>query len=170
MELNGTYESTDVGNGHQSPAAHSQSNKSQLENGMTETDTPHGSVTGSNGYILSKQQQQEGGRSATGTGLAASPHRTNWLPMGTAMMGHITKTLPSPAAGLSRSLGALRTDTSTGTTSGQGATETETKNGPAPAPPHPPPPPPVTIHRARKTMSRPASNQTLKVTVRREGE
>uniref|UniRef100_A0A8C7WAV4 Euchromatic histone-lysine N-methyltransferase 1b n=1 Tax=Oncorhynchus mykiss TaxID=8022 RepID=A0A8C7WAV4_ONCMY len=90
---------------------------------MLETDPPHGSVTGSNGYILSKQQQQEGG-STTGTGLVAAPHRTSWLPSGTTMVGHTTTTfLDSPA----------------------------------------PSPLSIAIHRARKTMSRPASNQTLKV-------
>uniref|UniRef100_A0A8C7U258 Euchromatic histone-lysine N-methyltransferase 1b n=1 Tax=Oncorhynchus mykiss TaxID=8022 RepID=A0A8C7U258_ONCMY len=133
------------------------------ENGMLETDPPHGSVTGSNGYILSKQQQQEGG-STTGTGLVAAPHRTSWLPSGTTMVGHTTTTFLSSAAGHAHSPGALRTDNhQAGSPSGQGDSDTETKNGTSPSDSPAPSPLSIAIHRARKTMSRPASNQTLKV-------
>uniref|UniRef100_A0A8C7L8V2 Histone-lysine N-methyltransferase EHMT1-like n=1 Tax=Oncorhynchus kisutch TaxID=8019 RepID=A0A8C7L8V2_ONCKI len=127
---------------------------------MMETDLPHGSTTGSNGYILSKQQ--EGGSS---TGLTAAPHRTSWLPSGTTMIGHATKTFPSLAAGCDHSLGAIRTDTQhAGSPSGQGTSDSETKNGPSANDSPAPSPQSIAIHRARKTMSMPASNQTLKVT------
>uniref|UniRef100_A0A8C7KLV0 Euchromatic histone-lysine N-methyltransferase 1b n=1 Tax=Oncorhynchus kisutch TaxID=8019 RepID=A0A8C7KLV0_ONCKI len=131
------------------------------ENGMLETDPPHGSVTGSNGYILSKQQE---GGSTTGTGLVAAPHRTSWLPSGTTMVGHTTTTFLSSAAGHAHSPGALRTDNhQAGSPSGQGDSDTETKNGTSPSDSPAPSPLSIAIHRARKTMSRPASNQTLKV-------
>uniref|UniRef100_A0A8C7LI69 Histone-lysine N-methyltransferase EHMT1-like n=1 Tax=Oncorhynchus kisutch TaxID=8019 RepID=A0A8C7LI69_ONCKI len=118
------------------------------ENGMMETDLPHGSTTGSNGYILSKQQ--EGGSS---TGLTAAPHRTSWLPSGTTMIGHATKTFPSLAAGCDHSLGAIRTDTQhAGSPSGQGTSDSETKNGPSANDSPAPSPQSIAIHRARKTM------------------
>ncbi|XP_045069176.1 histone-lysine N-methyltransferase EHMT1-like isoform X2 [Coregonus clupeaformis] len=164
-ELNGTYESAEVGNGHKNPTPLvSPANGSQAatENGMMETDLPHGSTTGSNGYILSKQQQEGG--SSTGTGSAAAPHRTSWLPSGTTMIGHATKTFPSSAAGCGHSLGAIRTDTQrAGSPSGQGTSDTETKNGTSPSNSPAPSPWSIAIHRARKTMSMPASNQTLKL-------
>uniref|UniRef100_A0A8C7L6E2 Histone-lysine N-methyltransferase EHMT1-like n=1 Tax=Oncorhynchus kisutch TaxID=8019 RepID=A0A8C7L6E2_ONCKI len=151
-ELNGTYESAELGNRHKNPTPLvSQANGSQAatENGMMETDLPHGSTTGSNGYILSKQQ--EGG--------------TSWLPSGTTMIGHATKTFPSLAAGCDHSLGAIRTDTQhAGSPSGQGTSDSETKNGPSANDSPAPSPQSIAIHRARKTMSMPASNQTLKVT------
>ncbi|KAM9437647.1 histone-lysine N-methyltransferase EHMT1 isoform 3-T3 [Salvelinus alpinus] len=164
-ELNGTYEGAEVGNGQQCPTPLvSQGNKSQVvtENGMLETDPPHGSVTGSNGYILSKQQQEGG--STTGTGLVAAPHRTSWLPSGTTMVGHTTTTFLSSAAGHAQSPGALRTDNhQAGSPSGQGGSDSETKNGTSPSDSPAPSPLSIAIHRARKTMSRPASNQTLKL-------
>uniref|UniRef100_UPI0037E77919 histone-lysine N-methyltransferase EHMT1 isoform X2 n=1 Tax=Semicossyphus pulcher TaxID=241346 RepID=UPI0037E77919 len=128
------------------------SNKTLLsinENGMSDMEPPHGSVTGSNGFILAKQPHA-GGSAAT------SPHRTNWLPLGSATGGHTTK---SSASGCAQSSGALRTDPSIGTTSGQGTSDT--KNGTA-SPPVPAPAP-VTIHRARKTMSRPAVSPAQKL-------
>uniref|UniRef100_A0A8C8IM29 Euchromatic histone-lysine N-methyltransferase 1b n=1 Tax=Oncorhynchus tshawytscha TaxID=74940 RepID=A0A8C8IM29_ONCTS len=159
-ELNGTYESAELGNRHKNPTPLvSQANGSQAatENGMMETDLPHGSTTGSNGYILSKQQ--EGGSST------AAPHRTSWLPSGTTMIGHAAKTFPSLAAGCDHSLGAIRTDTQdAGSSSGQGTSDAETKNGTSPNDSPAPSPQSIAIHRARKTMSMPASNQTLKVT------
>lgn len=127
------------------------------ENGTLDLEPPHGSVTGSNGFILTKQQQ-EGGSAAT-AGLGVSPRRTNWLPSGSPTGGHMAKPLPASASECAQSSGALRTDPSTGTTSGQGTPDT--KNGTA-SPPAPAPAP-VTIHRARKTMSRPAVSPAQKV-------
>ncbi|XP_019128405.2 histone-lysine N-methyltransferase EHMT1 isoform X2 [Larimichthys crocea] len=127
------------------------------ENGTSDTEPPHGSVTGSNGFILTKQQQEDG--SAATPGLGVSPHRTNWLPSGSPAGGSTAKPLPALASGCAQSLGALRTDPSMGTTSGQGTPDT--KNGTAPAPT--PAPAPVTIHRARKTMSRPAVSAAQKL-------
>nr|XP_029133597.1 histone-lysine N-methyltransferase EHMT1-like isoform X1 [Labrus bergylta] len=145
--LNGT----DCDMRHKSPTQGSKTgNKTLLlvnENGMLDTEPPHGSVTGSNGLILTKQQQQEGG---------TPPHRTNWMPSGSVTGGHMAK--PSSSGG-AQSSGALRTDPSTGTTSGQGSSET--KNGIA-SPPVPAPAP-ITIHRARKTMSRPAVSPAQKL-------
>uniref|UniRef100_A0A8C7QV64 Euchromatic histone-lysine N-methyltransferase 1b n=1 Tax=Oncorhynchus mykiss TaxID=8022 RepID=A0A8C7QV64_ONCMY len=160
-EQNGTYESAELGNRHKNPTPLvSQANGSQAatENGMMETDLPHGSTTGSNGYILSKQQ--EGGSS---TGSTAAPHRTSWLPSGTTMIGHAAKTFPSLADGCGHSLGAIRTDTQqAGSPSGQGTSDAETKNGTSANDSPAPSPQSIAIHRARKTMSIPASNQTLK--------
>uniref|UniRef100_A0A674ESB8 Euchromatic histone-lysine N-methyltransferase 1b n=1 Tax=Salmo trutta TaxID=8032 RepID=A0A674ESB8_SALTR len=127
---------------------------------MMETDLPHGSTTGSNGYILSKQQQEEG----SSTGSTAAPHRTSWLPSGTTMIEHAAKTFPSLAAGCGHSLGAIRTDTQhAASLSGQGTSDAETKNGTSASDSPAPSPQSIAIHRARKTMSMPASNQTLKV-------
>uniref|UniRef100_A0A674ERY9 Euchromatic histone-lysine N-methyltransferase 1b n=1 Tax=Salmo trutta TaxID=8032 RepID=A0A674ERY9_SALTR len=162
-ELNGTYESAELGNRHRNPTPLvSQANGSQvaIENGMMETDLPHGSTTGSNGYILSKQQQEEG----SSTGSTAAPHRTSWLPSGTTMIEHAAKTFPSLAAGCGHSLGAIRTDTQhAASLSGQGTSDAETKNGTSASDSPAPSPQSIAIHRARKTMSMPASNQTLKV-------
>nr|XP_033502837.1 histone-lysine N-methyltransferase EHMT1 isoform X1 [Epinephelus lanceolatus] len=157
--LNGT-ECDDVR--HKSPTHGSATanNKTLLlvnENGIPDTEPPHGSVTGSNGFILTKQQQ-EGGSAAT-PGLGVSPHRTNWLPSGSPTGGHTAKSPPASASGCTQSSGALRTDPSTGTTSGQGTPDT--KNGTASSPALAPAP--VTIHRARKTMSRPAVSPAQKL-------
>ncbi|XP_041666969.1 histone-lysine N-methyltransferase EHMT1 isoform X2 [Cheilinus undulatus] len=134
---------------HKSPTHGSTSGSKTLllvnENGVLDTEPPHGSVTGSNGLILSKQQ--EGG---------SSPHRTNWSPSGSVSGGHTAK--PS-ASGGAQSSGALRTDPSTGTASGQGTSDT--KNGTASPPVSAPTP--VLIHRARKTMSRPAVSPAQKL-------
>ncbi|XP_041815953.1 histone-lysine N-methyltransferase EHMT1 isoform X2 [Chelmon rostratus] len=147
---------------HKSPAHSSATgnNKTLLlvnENGTSDTELPHGSVTGSNGFILTKQQQEGG--SAAAAGLGVSPHRTNWLPSDSLAGGHTAIPPPALASGCAQSSGALRTDPSTGTTSEQGTPDT--KNGtvspPAPAPA------PVTIHRARKTMSRPAVSPAQKL-------
>uniref|UniRef100_A0A667YQ51 Euchromatic histone-lysine N-methyltransferase 1b n=1 Tax=Myripristis murdjan TaxID=586833 RepID=A0A667YQ51_9TELE len=155
--LNGT-EFDDIR--HKSPTHSSSagSNTSLLvnENGMLETEPPHGSVTGSNGLILSKKQQ-EGGSPATGLGVA--PHRTNWLPSRSTSVKFAPKSVPSLTSSHAQSLDVLRTDSSAGTTSGQGTSDT--KNGTAPSPA--PTPPPVTIHRARKTMSRPAVSAAQKL-------
>uniref|UniRef100_A0A669DRG7 Euchromatic histone-lysine N-methyltransferase 1b n=1 Tax=Oreochromis niloticus TaxID=8128 RepID=A0A669DRG7_ORENI len=118
------------------------------ENGTSDTEPPHGSVTGSNGFILTKQQEQD-----------VSPHRTNWLPSGSPTGGHAAKTLPASASGSAQSPGALRTAPSTGTKPGQGTRDT--KNGTSLSPS--PVPAPVTVHRARKTMSRPAVSPAQKV-------
>ncbi|KAM4635052.1 histone-lysine N-methyltransferase EHMT1 [Polymixia lowei] len=160
--LNGT----EFDNGHQSPT-HSFSagrDVSINENGMSDTEPPHGSVTGSNGFVLSKQQQEAS--SATTSELGVTPHRTNWLPLGSTMVGHAAKSLPSSASGRAKSLDALQTDPSAGTTSGQGPSET--KNGTAPLPT--PTPLLVTIHRARKTMSRPAVSLAQKLLNRERRE
>ncbi|KAM6984833.1 histone-lysine N-methyltransferase EHMT1 [Aplochiton taeniatus] len=157
-EINGTYDNAEFGNGHQSPF--SEGNNGLLlidENGMVGTLPPHGSVTGSNGYILCKQQNEAG----SGSGLGVAPHRTNWLPSGSPVGVHASKTPLPSASGRPWSLGALRTDTSAGAKLGQGASETETKklSSPSPAASQAP----ITIHRARKTMSRLAVNHTLKL-------
>lgn len=99
------------------------------ENGVTDSEPPHGSVVGSNGFILAKPQQQLQQQQGV---KPASPHRTNCLPSG-----------------------ALRT------ASGQGTADT--RNRPASTPPGSTPAPAVTIHRARKTMSRPAVSPAQKV-------
>uniref|UniRef100_A0A7N6C4J5 Euchromatic histone-lysine N-methyltransferase 1b n=1 Tax=Anabas testudineus TaxID=64144 RepID=A0A7N6C4J5_ANATE len=129
---------------HKSPTHGSAtgSNKTLLlvnENGIPDTELPHGSVTGSNGFILTKQQQ------------------TNWLPSGSPTGGHTAKHLPASTSGFAQSSGVLRTEKhpSTETKSGQGTSDT--KNGTATSPA------PVMIHRARKTMSRPAVSPAQKL-------
>ncbi|XP_032395631.1 histone-lysine N-methyltransferase EHMT1 isoform X2 [Etheostoma spectabile] len=146
---------------HKSPTHSSAAaNKTLLlvtENGMSDMEPPHASVTGSNGFILTKQQQDGG--SAAGPGSGTPPHRTNWLPLGSPTGGHTAKSPPVSATGGAPSSAALRTDPSTGNTSGR---ETpDTKNGTASSPD--PSPAPVTIHRARKTMSRPAVSPAQKL-------
>ncbi|XP_038589635.1 histone-lysine N-methyltransferase EHMT1 isoform X1 [Micropterus salmoides] len=127
------------------------------QNGMSDMEPPHGSVTGSNGFILTKQQQEV--CSAATAGLGVSPHRTNWLPSGSPTGGHTAKPLPASASGCAQSSGVLRTDPSTGTTSGQGTPDTKNGTASSPAPASAP----VTIHRARKTMSRPAVSPAQKL-------
>ncbi|XP_017294050.1 histone-lysine N-methyltransferase EHMT1 isoform X2 [Kryptolebias marmoratus] len=116
------------------------------ENGTSDTEPPHGSVTGSNGLILAKQPQQQ---DAAGSG--PPPHRTNRSPTG--------EQTAKASAGGAQSSGALRTAPSAGTASGQGTPDT--KNGPALSPV--PTSAPVTVHRARKTMSRPAVSPAQKL-------
>ncbi|CAM9113675.1 unnamed protein product [Lampetra planeri] len=139
---------------HKSPTQGSATGHSKTfllnENGVSSMETPHGSVTGSNGFLLMKPQQE---RLSTATSaLAVSPHRTNWSPSGSAAGGHAAKLVAASASACAQTLGALRTDPTTDTMLGQGTSDT--KNGTAPTPA--PSPAPVMIHRARKTMSRPA--------------
>lgn len=128
------------------------------ENGTSDIEPPHGSVTGSNGLILEKQEPQEG-HAAAASELGVSPNRTNKMPLDVSSEGHMVKPLPALASGdvQTQSSGALRTATCTGTTLGQGTSDT--KNGTVSCPA----PSPVTIHRARKTMSRPAVSPAQKV-------
>ncbi|KAM4527978.1 histone-lysine N-methyltransferase EHMT1 isoform 2-T2 [Odontesthes bonariensis] len=127
------------------------------ENGTSDMEPPHGSVTGSNGFILVNQQQDSS--AAATPGLGVSPHRTNWLPSGSPTGGHAAKPLPASAAGCAQSSGALRTAPSTGTMSVQGTSDT--KNGTVSCPGSTSAT--VTIHRARKTMSRPAVSPAQKL-------
>lgn len=127
------------------------------ENGTSDTEPPHASVTGSNGLILTKQPQQQ-----EAAGLGVSPHRTNRSPSGSPTGDQTAKPLPASAsAGNAPSPGALRTSPSTGTLLGQGTSDT--KNGPASSPVSTSAP--VTVHRARKTMSRPAVSPAQKVEI-----
>ncbi|KAK3555456.1 hypothetical protein QTP86_016095 [Hemibagrus guttatus] len=148
-ELNGTFKSTEPDKVQQDLDVQKSSSQSHaMENGLSETDHPHGSTVGSNGYILSKAQDDS----------PATQHRTNWSPKGTSPIGYAAKTLPLSATSQTQGQGALRTNTSTRPSLAEGRLENETKNGTATNTP-----PRVTVHRARKTMSRPASNHALKV-------
>uniref|UniRef100_A0A672N850 Histone-lysine N-methyltransferase EHMT1-like n=1 Tax=Sinocyclocheilus grahami TaxID=75366 RepID=A0A672N850_SINGR len=119
-----------------------------MENGLSETEPPHGSTVGSNGYILSKQQED----------TVSAPHRTNWSPVGGSTLGHGTKSSPTSASTLRPpDQGSSNSTASPGPNPIERQADTETKNGIVSNTP------PPTIHRARKTMSRPASNQSLKV-------
>uniref|UniRef100_A0A672N1F1 Histone-lysine N-methyltransferase EHMT1-like n=1 Tax=Sinocyclocheilus grahami TaxID=75366 RepID=A0A672N1F1_SINGR len=121
---------------------------STMENGLSETEPPHGSTVGSNGYILSKQQED----------TVSAPHRTNWSPVGGSTLGHGTKSSPTSASTLRPpDQGSSNSTASPGPNPIERQADTETKNGIVSNTP------PPTIHRARKTMSRPASNQSLKV-------
>ncbi|XP_035995927.1 histone-lysine N-methyltransferase EHMT1 isoform X2 [Fundulus heteroclitus] len=126
------------------------------ENGTTGMETPHASVTGSNGFILAKEQQQQ---QEDGDAAGVSPLRTNRLPSGSPAGGQAAKTLVAPASGCVQSSGALRTAPSTGNMLDQGTSDS--KNGLDSSPVTIPPP--VTVHRARKTMSRPAVSPAQKL-------
>uniref|UniRef100_A0A8C2KPA0 Euchromatic histone-lysine N-methyltransferase 1b n=1 Tax=Cyprinus carpio TaxID=7962 RepID=A0A8C2KPA0_CYPCA len=147
-ELNGTYENMDTKRTEQNQSAQgSPARSSTMENGLSETEPPHGSTVGSNGYILSKQQED----------TVSAPHRTNWSPIGGSTLGHGTKSSPTSASTLRPpDQGSSNSPASPGPSPTERRAETETKNGIVSNTP------PPTIHRARKTMSRPASNQTLK--------
>ncbi|KAL0163020.1 hypothetical protein M9458_042416, partial [Cirrhinus mrigala] len=147
-ELNGTYENMDTKRTEQNLSAQgSPARSSTMENGLSETEPPHGSTVGSNGYILSKQQED----------TVSAPHRTNWSPVGGSTSGHGTKNSPPSASTLRPpEQGSSNSAASPGPSPTERRAETETKNGIVSNTP------PPTIHRARKTMSRPASNQTLK--------
>uniref|UniRef100_A0A672N2Q3 Histone-lysine N-methyltransferase EHMT1-like n=1 Tax=Sinocyclocheilus grahami TaxID=75366 RepID=A0A672N2Q3_SINGR len=147
-ELNGTYENTDTKRTEQNLSAGSPARSSTMENGLSETEPPHGSTVGSNGYILSKQQED----------TVSAPHRTNWSPVGGSTLGHGTKSSPTSASTLRPpDQGSSNSTASPGPNPIERQADTETKNGIVSNTP------PPTIHRARKTMSRPASNQSLKV-------
>ncbi|CAL8279501.1 unnamed protein product [Merluccius merluccius] len=130
-------------------------------NGTAHLDTPHGSVTGSNGFILDKR----GGGCLPDEGV--SPCRTNWLPSGATLTGHPAK--PSPHPGRANSSDASQSDGDAGVTPGHAVSETRNVPGVS-ATSTPPPPPPVTIHRARKTMSRPAVSLAQKLLNRERRE
>ncbi|XP_026090487.1 histone-lysine N-methyltransferase EHMT1-like isoform X6 [Carassius auratus] len=155
-ELNGTFENMDTKRTEQNQSAQgSPARSSTMENGLSETKPPHGSTVGSNGYILSKQQED----------TVSAPHRTNWSPIGGSTLGHGTKSSPTSASTLrSPDQGSSNSAASPGPSPSERQPETETKNGIVlnTSPP--------TIHRARKTMSRPASNQTLKLLNRENKE
>ncbi|XP_056587271.1 histone-lysine N-methyltransferase EHMT1 isoform X2 [Triplophysa dalaica] len=156
-ELNGTYENTDTKRSEQDLSTQgSPARSSAMENGLLDTELPHGSTVGSNGFILSKQQED----------TVSSPHRTNWSPVGGSTLGQGTKNIPSATSTLqSPDQCSPNTDVNPGPMQTERRAETETKNGIVSNTP-----PPVTIHRARKTMSRPASNQTLKLLNRENKE
>lgn len=123
------------------------------ENGAVDPDPPHGSVNGSNGLILTKLPQ-EGSPAAT-TVLGVSPHRTNWSTSGPAAGGHPANHI----SGCAQSSGARRTDRVSGNTSVQGASDAKNCTPLSPATTRAA----ITIHRARKTMSRPAVSPAQKV-------
>ncbi|XP_068191296.1 histone-lysine N-methyltransferase EHMT1 isoform X2 [Antennarius striatus] len=156
--LNGT-ECDDIR--HKSPSHGSATGNGTLllvnENGTSDSEPPHGSVTGSNGLVLTEQQQDSS--SVATPGLGGVPHRTNWLPLGSTSGGHAIKPFLASVSGSAQSSDALRTDPSTGTISGQGTPDIE--NGTATPPVSAPAT--VTIHRARKTMSRPAVSPAQKL-------
>uniref|UniRef100_A0A672N386 Histone-lysine N-methyltransferase EHMT1-like n=1 Tax=Sinocyclocheilus grahami TaxID=75366 RepID=A0A672N386_SINGR len=130
--------------------AGSPARSSTMENGLSETEPPHGSTVGSNGYILSKQQED----------TVSAPHRTNWSPVGGSTLGHGTKSSPTSASTLRPpDQGSSNSTASPGPNPIERQADTETKNGIVSNTP------PPTIHRARKTMSRPASNQSLKACI-----
>ncbi|XP_016306551.1 histone-lysine N-methyltransferase EHMT1-like isoform X8 [Sinocyclocheilus anshuiensis] len=154
-ELNGTYENTDTKRTERNLSAGSPARSSTMENGLSETEPPHGSTVGSNGYILSKQQED----------TVSAPHRTNWSPVGGSTLGHGTKSSPTSASTLRPpDQGSSNSTASPGPSPIERRADTETKNGIVSNTP------PPTIHRARKTMSRPASNQSLKLLNRENKE
>ncbi|XP_043078112.1 histone-lysine N-methyltransferase EHMT1-like [Puntigrus tetrazona] len=154
-ELNGTYENMDTKRTEQNLSSRSPARSSTMENGLSETEPPHGSRVGSNGYILNKQQED----------TVSTPHRTNWSPVGGSTLGHGTKSSPTSASTFRPpDQGSSNSAASPGPSPIERRADTETKNGRVSNTP------PPTIHRARKTMSRPASNQTLKLLNRENKE
>lgn len=129
------------------------------ENGVSDPEPPHGSVVGSNGFILAKPQQQQQQGMNSSSVKPASPHRTNCLPSGSlrtgpsarAALGQATadtRNRPAWNPAIPDSNPALNPASTSGSASGSTSAPT------APA---------VTIHRARKTMSRPAVSPAQKV-------
>ncbi|XP_005161162.1 histone-lysine N-methyltransferase EHMT1 isoform X10 [Danio rerio] len=154
IEQNGTYENMDTKRNEQNLSTQgSPARPSTMENGLSETEPPHGSKVGSNGYILSKVKED----------TVSAPHRTNWSPTGGTTLGHGTKSSP-PSVLQSLDQGSSNSGASQGPSLTERRAETETKNGIISKTP------PPTVHRARKTMSRPASNQTLKLLNRENKE
>ncbi|XP_018614648.1 histone-lysine N-methyltransferase EHMT1a isoform X2 [Scleropages formosus] len=106
------------------------------KNGLEESSTPHGSVTGSNGLALSKQLDGLPPRRATVSSLT----------------GHAAKSLPSPAEALARYPDIVRRSIRETRVEIQSKTTTDQE-----------PLPPVPVYRAWKTMAKSASGQnTLK--------
>ncbi|NXI28162.1 EHMT1 methyltransferase, partial [Sterrhoptilus dennistouni] len=156
-ETNGSCEHSE-GGGHPNPAKNTQDNTkvSQqdsttklnriAENGISERDSEPGkqnhlkandftqtSVTGSNGYILTKQMAQE------------QPLRTTSF---ASLTGHAAKTLPG-GAGKGRTVGSFAQLQGTVPGKlGEGSKDTDAKKGPAANAE-------VKVHRARKTMPKP---------------
>uniref|UniRef100_A0A8C3QY51 [histone H3]-lysine(9) N-methyltransferase n=1 Tax=Cyanoderma ruficeps TaxID=181631 RepID=A0A8C3QY51_9PASS len=156
-ETNGSCEHSE-GGGHPNPAKNTQDNTKAsqqdsttklnriAENGISERDSEPGkqnhlkandftqtSVTGSNGYILTKQMAQE------------QPLRTTSF---ASLTGHAAKTLPG-GAGKGRTVGSFAQlqGTMPGKL-GEGSKDTDAKKGPAANTE-------VKVHRARKTMPKP---------------
>ncbi|CAL8317821.1 unnamed protein product [Lota lota] len=132
-------------------------------NGTSHLDAPHGSVTGSNGFVLDKR----GGSCSTDEGV--SPCRTNWLPSGATLAGHSAKSPPSSSPGRAVGSDTRQSDGDAGITLGQRTSETRNVPGLS-ATSTSTPPPPVTVHRARKTMSRPAVSLAQKLLNRERRE
>lgn len=114
-----------------------------LQADQWENDPPHGSITGSNGLVLS--QPPDG----------APPHRSARSPAPVCLAGRAAKSLLSspsaPTPGPDPGMRAVAA----------GAEEAKVENGGAQEPG-----PPVRVYRARKTMARPACSQTtLKVLI-----
>uniref|UniRef100_A0A8C5UGM8 [histone H3]-lysine(9) N-methyltransferase n=1 Tax=Malurus cyaneus samueli TaxID=2593467 RepID=A0A8C5UGM8_9PASS len=156
-ETNGSCEHSE-GGGHPNPAKNTQDNTkvSQqdsttklnriAENGISERDGEPGkqnhlkandftqtSVTGSNGYILTKQMAQE------------QPLRTTSF---ASLSGHAAKTLPG-GAGKGRTVGSFAQLQATMPSKlGEGSKDTDAKKAPAANAE-------VKVHRARKTMPKP---------------
>lgn len=162
-ETNGSCEHNE-GGGHPNPAKNTQDNTkvSQqdsttklnriAENGISERDSEPGkqnhlkandftqtSVTGSNGYILTKQMAQE------------QPLRTTSF---ASLTGHAAKTLPG-GAGKGRTLGSFAQLQATMPSKlGEGSKDTDAKKGPAANAE-------VKVHRARKTMPKPTPSLVM---------
>uniref|UniRef100_A0A8C5B454 Euchromatic histone-lysine N-methyltransferase 1b n=1 Tax=Gadus morhua TaxID=8049 RepID=A0A8C5B454_GADMO len=133
-------------------------------NGTSHLVAPHGSVVGSNGFILDKR----GGGGSTDGGI--SPCRTNWLPPGATLTAHSAKSPPPPVSPVhANSSDAWQSDGDAGIGSGRRTPETTNVPGLS-ATSTGTPPPPVTIHRARKTMSRPAVSLAQKLLNRERRE
>uniref|UniRef100_A0A8D2MRZ8 [histone H3]-lysine(9) N-methyltransferase n=1 Tax=Zonotrichia albicollis TaxID=44394 RepID=A0A8D2MRZ8_ZONAL len=154
-ETNGSCEHSE-GGGHPNPAKNTQDNTkvSQqdsstklnriAENGISDSepgkqnhlkanDFTQTSVTGSNGYILTKQMAQE------------QPLRTTSF---ASLTGHAAKTLPG-GAGKGRTVGSFAQLQATMPSKlGEGSKDTDAKKGPAANAE-------VKVHRARKTMPKP---------------
>ncbi|KAG9354488.1 hypothetical protein JZ751_001198 [Albula glossodonta] len=162
MELKRTNERLEVGKDSQSPIPSLDSGESAKqgdedrearggENRTPESSQPHDSAAGSNGFILIEQHQE------------VPPHRTSSSSADPSMMGHASKALPSPAMARIRHPGP-GAQVGAGTAGGRVESEVNLNSTTQDTVP------PAVVHRARKTMAKPAIRTVLQLLNREQKE
>ncbi|KAI1900541.1 hypothetical protein AGOR_G00050990 [Albula goreensis] len=162
MELKRTNERLEVGKDSQSPIPSPDSGESAKqgdedrearggENRTPESNQPHDSAAGSNGFILIEQHQE------------VPPHRTSSSSADPSIMGHASKALPSPAMARIRHPGP-GAQVGAGTAGGRVESEVNLNSTTQDTVP------PAVVHRARKTMAKPAIRTVLQLLNREQKE